>query len=150
MGDERQPQREDPLAGRRALAERLAEKFGGAGNVKVAFGDPVERGETTVIPVAKVRLGFGAGQGGDETSRGSGGGGGLQVTPVGYIEMTNGSASYRPIRDLAAIVPVIVASGFASLLLLTGVSRLIPSRSRGRNRAADEHGDDRGVKSPAA
>ncbi|MET9972054.1 spore germination protein GerW family protein, partial [Streptomyces sp. NPDC006356] len=52
------------------------------------------------IPVARVAygLGGGAGWGGDAEGReGGGGGGGADARPVGYIEISNGAATYRPI-----------------------------------------------------
>ena len=118
--------------GRRDLIERLVERIGSSAHVQAAFGDPVERDGAVVIPVARVRCGFGGGQGGDEKAGGAGAGGGIQVTPVGYVEMKGGGVSYRPIRDMGAIAPLIVASGVAGLLILTGVSKLIPSREKGR------------------
>src|SRR5262245_45297506 len=46
-----------------AFVERMAERVGGKAGVKAAFGDPIERDGITVIPVAKVRYGFGGGSG---------------------------------------------------------------------------------------
>jgi len=45
------------------LVERLAEKIGGKAGVQAVFGDPIERDGITVIPVARVRWGFGGGGG---------------------------------------------------------------------------------------
>lgn len=53
----------------------------------------------TVIPVARARWGFGGGSGDNPEGRGSGGGGGVGVAPLGYIEVRDGSAEFRPIRD---------------------------------------------------
>ncbi len=43
--------------------ERIAERVGAKATVKSVFGDPVERDGITIIPVAKVRWGFGGGAG---------------------------------------------------------------------------------------
>lgn len=46
------------------FVERIAERLGAHATVKAVFGDPVERDGITIIPVAKVRWGFGGGAGG--------------------------------------------------------------------------------------
>jgi uncharacterized spore protein YtfJ len=101
-----------------SFVERLAEKVGGAASSTLVFGAPVEHEGVKVIPVAKARWGFGGGGGSrDRGGEGSGGGGGVWVSPVGYIEMKDGSSRFRPIRGPAAMLPVVVASGFFALLI---------------------------------
>ena len=74
-------------------------------SIRHVYGEPVQHGDTTVIPVAQVAYGFGAGggqgparvpSGADgsvprEDSRpdaqGAGGGGGVRMTPVGALEL---------------------------------------------------------------
>lgn len=63
----------------------IGEKLQSAGNVKSVYGDPVIAGDRTVIPVARVRFGFGAG---GKTLAGGGGGGGMRADPAGMIEIT--------------------------------------------------------------
>ena len=101
----------------------MAEKLGAVARASTVFGEPVERDGVTVIPVAKARWGFGggAGQRREEGSEGkledgAGGGGGVQVTPVGFIEIKNDAANFRPIRNVS--VSWIVAGGILSLFLL--------------------------------
>ena len=53
-------------------------------------GEPVQAGNTTVIPVVKISFGFGAGGGQGETEKkesgfGGGGGGGARIEPAGFI-----------------------------------------------------------------
>jgi uncharacterized spore protein YtfJ len=98
--------------------DRMAERFGATAKAATIFGAPIERGEITVIPVAKVAYGFGGGRGRGNGGDGSGGGGGMRVTPVGYIEMRNEGAAYKPIRNWAELIPVIAAGGL--LILLCG------------------------------
>ncbi len=107
------------------LVERLAERLGVNTNAKTIFGDPIERDGVTVIPVARVRYGFGGGGGGRRNEGGSGGGGGAQVEPLGYIEMKNGTSEFRPIRSARAVTPIIVAGAFTALIVLRGLSRLL-------------------------
>jgi uncharacterized spore protein YtfJ len=85
------------------LMERLATKLGATTSVSAAFGDPIERQGVTIIPVATVAFGFGAGIGrsrkATETGEGGGGGGGASANPLGYIEIKDGTAAFKPIRD---------------------------------------------------
>jgi uncharacterized spore protein YtfJ len=75
-------------------------------SIRHVYGEPVQHGDTTVIPIAQVAYGFGAGGGrgpgrarkneGDESAaetdprpeaQGAGGGGGVRMTPVGALEI---------------------------------------------------------------
>lgn len=78
-------------------------------SIRHVYGEPVQRGDTIVIPVAQVAYGFGAGGGqgrrrartseaaegtsdaqGEGTrpeAKGAGGGGGVRMTPVGALEL---------------------------------------------------------------
>lgn len=57
---------------------------------KTVFGDPIEVGEVTLIPISKVSIGFAAGGANSEkrSGAGSGTGGGVQVTPVAFISIS--------------------------------------------------------------
>ena len=93
------------------LLEQIVQTVGRKANVSSVFGEPIEREGLTVIPVAKARFGFGGGGGsgsreGDEGG-GGGGGGGALVSPIGYIELHDGSAEFRRIStpmDFLALV----------------------------------------------
>jgi uncharacterized spore protein YtfJ len=108
--------------------ERVAERLARA-DARTIYGDPVERDGTTVIPVAKVRYGFGGGAGrklpaGEE---GNGAGGGATVTPVGFIEMGRDGARFRRIR---ATSPALTALGFgvAAWLVARAIHRSLAPR----------------------
>jgi uncharacterized spore protein YtfJ len=94
----------------------LAERLGTAATAATIFGDPIERGDTTVVPVARVSYGFGGGGGAKGGDEGSGGGGGVRVSPVGFIEIRAGAVRYRPIRDWATLMPVIALGGIVTFL----------------------------------
>ena len=94
----------------------MAERLGVAARATTIFSDPVERDGLTVIPVAKARWGFGGGIGHRKDEGGAGGGGGIQVTPVGFIEMRKGTAEFRPIRT--ASLNWMIAGALAALFLL--------------------------------
>ena len=93
-----------------SFVERLAEKLGVAVRTINTFGPAVEREGITVIPVSKVRYGFGGGAGKRQDQEGSGGGGGVQVSPVGFLEIKNGGAEFRPIRTDFPIAAVAVGA----------------------------------------
>ncbi|MEF8796933.1 MAG: spore germination protein GerW family protein, partial [Salinivenus sp.] len=66
------------------------------------YGPPVTQGDTTVVPVAEVRTGFGVGSGPDAAD--TGGGAGLRITPRGYLEITDDGARYQPIYSYTPFV----------------------------------------------
>jgi hypothetical protein len=115
------------------VAERLAERLGARASAAAVFGTPVEREGITVVPVAKVRWGFGGGSGrgieeGSETGEigeGSGGGGGLAASPLGFIEIRDGRAEFRRTHDPASAVPIVIAAGVAAWLSLRGLRKLL-------------------------
>src|SRR5436190_23956438 len=45
------------------FVERMAERVGAKASVRAVFGEPIERNGITIIPVARVRWGFGGGAG---------------------------------------------------------------------------------------
>lgn len=115
------------------LLHGLADRLGVRANASAAFGAPVERDGVTVIPVAKVRWGFGGGGGvgpaddvtGESEGEGSGGGGGVTASPLGYIEISGGKAEFKRIPDVGRLVPVILAGGFTTWLVLRGLRKLL-------------------------
>ena len=72
--------------------------------------------ENSCYDYAKSVRDFGGGVGHRKDEDGAGGGGGVQVTPVGFIEIKNGQAEFRPIRTLS--LPLIIAGGISILFLL--------------------------------
>ncbi len=112
------------------VLERLAERLGGTGSATVVYGAPIERDDVTVIPVAKVRWGFGVRgmvrkSGVEEGTRG---GGGVVASPAGYIEIREGHAEFRPLKEPVsfwAIPLIILAGGMNAWLLLRGVRGLL-------------------------
>ena len=54
------------------FVERMAERVGGTASVRAVFGDPIERGDITIVPVARVRWGFGGGAGSGPVAVGPG------------------------------------------------------------------------------
>ena len=115
--------------GARNFLEMMVQKVG-TGGTSMVFGQPVERGSVTVIPVARAMWGVGGGSGPEEkheqktgTSPGTGGGGGVMIVPVGYIELTNGRSRFRPIFTFSGLVPFLLVTGMITLRILKYLKR---------------------------
>jgi uncharacterized spore protein YtfJ len=119
---------------------KLVESLGGTASASAVFGDPIEKDGVTVIPVARVRYGVGGGFGrgagrrkkrGERTDDaaeqevGYGHGGGVQASPVGYIEISGGEAEYKrivdPVRPLAVLMmfPLVGVLCFALMAIIS-------------------------------
>lgn len=129
-GARKRAERDRPLD---RLIETLVERFGGRTGVHTVYGDPVERDQVTVIPVARVRwvVGAGAGSGGAPAAggaaaegEGAGGGGGIIGDPVGYIEIRSTGATFAPIRGVPNPL-AILALGVSVALVLRAAARLL-------------------------
>lgn len=108
-----------------SFLERVAEKIGQHAHAKTVYGDAVQQDGVTIIPVAKVRWGFGGGSGKKKGKSGKGGGGGLKAAPLGYIEIKDGQTEFKPIRDPAALVPLVAVGGLAGWVLLRSLRKLL-------------------------
>jgi uncharacterized spore protein YtfJ len=113
------------------VLERLAEKLGSKASVSAVFGEPVARDGITITLVGRVGFGFGGGAGrgrkAAEIAQGGGFGGGASAVPVGYIEIRNGGAVFKSIRDplVDVLVPLAtLVAGFAA----PRVSRMLRRR----------------------
>lgn len=119
--------------GAEGLLERLVDRIGGRTGVQAVFGAPIERDGSTIIPVARVRWGFGGGSGsgpvagadGDGVAGGSGGGGAAGAVPVGYIELGPSGATFRPIVDPYPNPLFLLAVGLMVSMMLRGLARLL-------------------------
>ncbi|AZM56035.1 sporulation protein [Streptomyces sp. WAC 01529] len=112
----------------RTQLERLVEEIGERTAGTVVFGDAVTAEGVTVIPVAESGCGFGLGptplpaDGADASGALQiGGAGGFRARPRGFIEIKNGTATYRPLPHpwLTAALPL------AAFLAGTAVPRLV-------------------------
>src|SRR5262245_2027280 len=114
-----QPQERSELVNE--LIERIGAAVGRRAHVSAVFGEAVEGEGLTVIPVARTRFGFGGGGGSGshdaEEGAGGGGGGGAVVSPVGYIEVRDGSAEFKRISTPMDLLPLVVAASLAALTL---------------------------------
>jgi uncharacterized spore protein YtfJ len=107
----------------RTFIERIADVLHAGADSKQIYGEPVERDGTTVIPVARVKWGFGGGGIGRGAVERGGGGGGAQAHATGYITLRDGVAEFHPIRD-PHDTAMLVAAGAVGLLVGLVVGRL--------------------------
>lgn len=123
----------DTLAATAAAAvERVGETLerfldtGGAGRV---WGEPVQRGETTLLPAAEVvtaaGFGMGSGSGEEEGERGGGGGGGggghTFSRPVAVVVASPDGVRVEPVVDVTKIA---LAALTAAAVVLGGLLKL--------------------------
>lgn len=95
--------------------------------VESVYGDPIESNGKTIVPVAKIRYGFGGGYGSDsdredrtaesedQESTSAGMGGGVVATPTGVVEITDSETRFIPIgsnRKLAAVAIACFGLGY--------------------------------------
>jgi hypothetical protein len=111
------------------LLERLAEIVSTRAGVQAVFGEPIRQDNLTVIPVARVRWGFGGGAGRADgppsgPASGSGGGGGAAADPIGYLEIRPDAATFRPIRAPYPSPLFLIASGLTVAIVLRALARL--------------------------
>ena len=126
----------------------LAEKVGAQASINAVFGEPIHREGLTVVPVAKVRWGFGGGAGrgpmptaGTSTGEtsgepelegatsgggsGQGGGGGVTADPIGWLEITDDGAEFKPIVAAMPSPAFMLATTFGASMLIRALARLI-------------------------
>ena len=98
-----------------SVARSIAETIARSGNAKAIFGEPIKLETCTIVPVVAVTLAVGGGGGHlfggkrvkDAASTeapfgGSGGGGELNIVPLGFISEKNGEAVFTPIESPVA------------------------------------------------
>jgi uncharacterized spore protein YtfJ len=116
---------EEPNGSTASLIEGLGEELSRNGTVKVVFADPVEKHGVIVIPVAKIKYGFGGrdGTGHNGQRPRTGGGGRMRATPLGYIEVKNGSSKFRPVFDPISMARLVLGGLILGLWAASRVSR---------------------------
>ena len=95
----------------------ITERLQTTASVESVYGEPIVADGKTIIPVARVRYGFGGGFGegnsddigsssvdGQVGGSGGGGGGGVEVTPIGIIEVTPGDTRYISFEDRRRLI----------------------------------------------
>ena len=98
------------------MFKTITERIQATATAKTIYGDPVTANGKTLIPVAKVRFGFGAGGGSgyrdgesDETmGHGEGRGGGVEVSPVGVLEVTDEATTFVRIQSRRMVMAAFI------------------------------------------
>ena len=89
------------------MMEGMLQKIRDMIDANTVVGDPVTTPDgTTIIPVSKVSIGFGGGGSDFATNKGGnpfggGAGGGVKVTPVAFIVVSNGNVRMLPVAQAA-------------------------------------------------
>jgi uncharacterized spore protein YtfJ len=87
--------------------KKIGEIVHSAATVKSVFGEPIDAEGKTIVPVARVAYGFGAGGGAKHHSssgdpaegEGAGGGGGVRAFPAGALEITHNGTRFVRYTD---------------------------------------------------
>ncbi|MER6950596.1 spore germination protein GerW family protein [Nonomuraea sp. NPDC000554] len=98
--------------------------------VKRVFGEPIQRGDVTVIPVARVAQGGGGGMGrreGENPEQGGGGGFGFGATPAGVFVIKDGDVRWQPAVDVNRIV---LGGQIVAVVLLLTVRAILKKRRK--------------------
>lgn len=112
--------------------EQVLSKMVETARADAVFSQPVERGDSIVIPCSEVSvgLGFGMGMGGggdQESGQGSGGGGGggggSRGRPIAAIVISPQGVRVEPIMDLTKVVLAAFTTGAFMLLWLGRLGR---------------------------
>lgn len=107
------------------MLAKIGESLVSTATVRSVFGEPIHAGGKTIVPVAKVAYGFGAGGGRAShnaeldhggTPEGGGGGGGVHAFPAGVLEITQAGTRFVPFTDYRLALGV-----FAAGVLLGGL-----------------------------
>ena len=85
------------------LAETLLEKLRFITKAETVIGEPIQAGESTVIPVSRVSVGFGFG-GHQNKGDTSASGGGASVEPVAFLVIRGDDVRIMPITKDSSLV----------------------------------------------
>jgi uncharacterized spore protein YtfJ len=120
------------------MVQDTMEEFLAAADVRAVYGEPIQHGDTTIIPTAEVLSGFafgfgsGGGTGTDQNSdkpvqgSGSGGGGGGRVLsrPVAVVVASAEGVRVEPVIDITKIA----LAGLTALGFMVGMMFRMSSR----------------------
>ena len=111
--------------------EKLSSQFAQSASVKNVFGEPIQAGEKTIVPVARIAYGLGGGYGQQDKKNspdsaaenkkmggeGMGGGGGVYARPAGVYEITATATRFIPANNLRPLLAGIVVGFFLKALI---------------------------------
>jgi len=113
---------------------QFTSKMADVARVDAVFGQPVERGDTTIIPCCVISvgggMGFGSGPSGGNEQRqmvvgqGGGAGGGATGRPIAVIVMSPDGVRVEPILDMTKVVLATFTTATFVLIQLSRLMRL--------------------------
>ena len=120
------------------LIKNITDKLSTTTSVKAVFGEPTVAAGKTIIPIATVRLGFGAGggeakhiteegEGPKEEGSGGGGGGGGVAKPLAILEVSEDETKVISILDVTQIV---VSSLMFATMATYMITKLLSRKTR--------------------
>lgn len=112
------------------ILRTIGESFQSSATVKNVYGEPISRGDRTIIPIARISYGFGGGGGahdGEQASQsqiskrlgGGGGGGRMSAVPAGALEITSTRTHFITFHDWRKLAPVVAISFALGFVLAT-------------------------------
>lgn len=114
--------------------EQITSQLVNVASAGAVFGQPMERGNSIVIPCCEVSAGLGMGSGGgpiDEKGNSTGGGygvgGGARGRPIAAIVITSDGVHVEPIMDMTKIALAAISTGAFMLFWLGRLSRITGS-----------------------
>jgi sporulation protein YtfJ len=99
------------------LVQTVMEQLKNIAHTEVHIGKPMQMGETYIVPVSKISMGFGAGGVGIESDGkyGRGTGGGVSIDPVAFlvvqndqVQLLNLSTPGSPVGRLVDLLPEVI------------------------------------------
>jgi len=103
--------------------QSIVERIQASASVKTIYGDPVTAEGKTIIPVARVAYGFGAGFGGGKNAETekegagcAGGAGGVSARPIGVVEITKEDTRFISVGEEARLMGALLVGLFLGLL----------------------------------
>lgn len=92
------------------MVKNLLEELKEIVRTETVVGQPIQAGDSTVIPVSKVVFGFGGGGGTGQTEKkdaggGTGIGGGASIEPLAFIVITEGKSQLLSVKEKGGITP---------------------------------------------
>lgn len=115
--------------------DQIFEKAGDHLVVGRAFGTPIEKDGTVVVPVAFVAGGGGGGQGSDaQAQQGEGGGFGGLVYPIGVYSIRDGQVRFVPAVDVTRMITSVLS--IVRLVVKSRTKERIVTGVRGKRRHA--------------
>ena len=120
------------------VVKSLMEGFKATADVKTVYGEPMTFFSKTLIPIARVGYGLGAGEGkSPDGGSGGGAGGGGGTEPVGFLLVTEEEARFIPLKVKEARAQPPVAAMIVPMAVSAAImASVIASRLRRRKEEA--------------